>query len=142
MKMFAAAFCALNFAMIFPSAVYPQRANERRDFRVQIVSAGKGGPGCTVTNLSGKPVGALVLEASSSSQPARKTRKVWDSLLESQPPIEPGAGISRPLVELGLNPRPDQVRVIAVVWTDGETFGAPASVNLILNIRARQAARI
>ena len=30
--------------------------------------------------------------------------------------------------------------MIAAVWTDGETFGPPASVNLILNRRALQAA--
>lgn len=30
--------------------------------------------------------------------------------------------------------------MIAAVWTDGETFGAPASVNLILNHRTERAA--
>ena len=30
--------------------------------------------------------------------------------------------------------------MIAAVWTDGETLGAPASVNLILNTRAARAA--
>ena len=140
MKIFAAAFCALNIAMFFPSAVYPQRAAERPKFRVEIHPAGDNRPTCTVTNLSSKPVWALVLEISSSSQPARKAEKVWDTLLESHPPIEPGASISRPLVEFAFSPRPDRIKVIAAVWTDGETFGAPASVNIILNHRAQLAA--
>ena len=88
MKIFAATFCELNIAMFFPSALYPQRATERPNFRVEILPAGKRRPNCTVTNLSGKPVWALVLEISSSSQPARKAKKVWDTLLESDPPIE------------------------------------------------------
>ncbi len=140
MKIFAAAFCALNIAMFFPSALYPQRATERPEFRVDIHPAEKRGPVCTVTNLSGKPVWALVLEISSSSQPARKAKKVWDMLFESHPPIEPGAGISRPVFEFAFSPQPDRIKVIAAVWTDGETFGAPASVNLILNTRAARAA--
>ncbi len=140
MKIFAAAFCALNIAMFFPSALHPQRATERPEFRVDIHPAEKGGPTCTVTNLSSKPVWALVLEISSSSQPARKAKKVWDMLLDSHPPIEPGAGISRPVFEFAFSPLPDQIKVIAAVWSDGETFGAPASVNLILNNRVRLAA--
>ncbi len=140
MKIFAAAFCALNIAMFFPSALYPQRTTEQPKFRVDIEPPGKRGPICTVTNLSGKPVWALVLEISSSSQPARKAKKVWDMLLESHPPIAPGASISRPVYEFAFSPLPDRIKVIAAVWTDGQTWGAPASVNLILNNRVRLAA--
>ena len=140
MKIFAAAICALNIAMFFPSALYPQRAIERNEFRVEIHPAPKGGPSCTVTNLSDKPVWALVLEISSSSQPARKANKVWDTLLDGRPPVEPGAGISRPVWEFAFSPQPDQIKVIAAVWTDGQTFGAPASVNIILNVRTARAA--
>jgi hypothetical protein len=140
MKIFAAAFCALNFAMFFPSALHPQGAAERPEFRVEIHPAADNRPACTVTNLSGKTVWALVFEISSSTQPARKAKKVWDTLLESQPPIEPGASVSRPLWEFAFSPQPDQIKVIAAVWTDGETWGAPASVNLILNNRVRLAA--
>jgi hypothetical protein len=140
MKIFAAALCALNIAMFFPSALHPQRATERPEFRVEIHPTGEKRPTCTVTNLSSKPVWAVVLEISSSSQPARKAKKVWDTLLESHPPIEPGASISRPLSEFAFSPLPDQIKVIAAVWIDGETWGAPASVNIILNNRARLAA--
>ncbi len=148
MKIFTAAFCALNIAMFFPSVIHPQRAAERPQFRVDIHPAGSAdirltgnrGPICTVTNLSGKPVWALVLEISSSSRPARKAKKVWDMLLDGRPPIEPGAGDSRSLFEFAFSPQPDRIKVIAAVWTDGETFGEPASVNLILDHRAARAA--
>ncbi len=140
MKIFAAAFCAFNIAMFFPSVLYPQQATEGHRFRVEIHPAADKRPACIVTNLSNKPVWALVLEISSSSQPARRAKKVWDTLLEGGPPIEPGASISRPLFEFAFSPLPDQIKVVAAVWTDGETFGAPASVNLILNYRTTRAA--
>jgi hypothetical protein len=140
MEIFAAALCALNIAMFFPSALYSQRAAEPPKFRVEIHPAGDKRPTCTVTNLSSKPVWAVVFEISSSSQPARKAKKAWDTLLDGRPPVEPGASISRPLFEFAFSPQPDQIKVIAAVWTDGETWGAPASLNLILNNRAARAA--
>ncbi len=141
MKRFAAALCALHIAMFFPSSLYPQRATERPAFRVDIHPAADKRPTCTVTNLSGKPVWALVFEISSSAQPARKAKKVWDTLLDGRPPVEPGASIARPLFEFAFSPQPDRIKVIAAVWTDGETFGAPASVDLILNNRTLRAAQ-
>jgi hypothetical protein len=137
MKMLAA-FCALNIAILSVSALHPQRESERHEFRVEVLRSEKS-PTYTITNLSGKPVGALVLEVSSSSQPARKEKRAWDSILEGHRPIEPGAGLSRPVYELAFSPLPDRIKVIAAVWADGETFGAPASVNLILNNRALHA---
>ena len=140
MKIFAAVFCALSIAMFFPSALDAQRPTERPTFRVEIHPTGERGPTYTVTNLSSKPVWAVVLEISSSSQPARKSKKVWDAILEGHPPVEPGASISQPLAEFGRGTLPDQIKVVAAVWKDGETFGAPASVNLVLNTRALRAA--
>ena len=140
MKRFAAAFCALNIAMFSASALYPQRAAEGPRFRVEIHAGADKRPTCTLTNLSGKPLWAVVFEVSSSSQPARKWKRVWDTLLDGRPPVEPGADISRPLSEFAFSPLPDHIKVIAAVWTDGETFGEPASVNLILNVRAARAA--
>lgn len=61
-------------------------------------------------------------------------------IFESHLPVEPGASISRPVAEFGFIPLPDQIKVIAAVWTDGETWGAPASVNSILNYRTLRAA--
>jgi hypothetical protein len=138
-KTLAAAFCALSIAMLSPSTFYPQRAGERSQFRVTIHPTGERSHSCTVTNLSGKPVSALVWEMSFSSQPARKPRKVWDSLMEGRPPLEPGASLSQDLY-LGHSPLPSKIEVIAAVWTDGKTFGAPADVNSILNLRAAFAA--
>jgi len=140
MKTLAAAFCVLTIAMLSPSAHCRKPATERPKFHVDIHPTGEKGPTYTVTNLSGRPVWAVVLEISSSSQPARKTRKVWDALLEGHPPIEPGASISQYLPNFGRSPLPDKIEVIAGVWTDGETFGTPASVNSILNTRALRAA--
>ena len=133
-----AAFCALIIAILSASALHPQRESNRPEFRVEILR-GERGPTYTITNLSGKPVGALVLEVSSSSQPARKATRAWDSILDGHRPIEPGAGLSRPVYELAFSPSPDRIKVIAAVWVDGETFGAPASVNLILSNRALRA---
>lgn len=140
MKTLATAFCAMSIAMLSPSALYRQPATERPKFHVEIHPVAEKGPTYTVTNLSSKPVWAMVLEISSSSQPSRKSKKVWDSLLEGHPPIEPGASISQYLPTFGRSPLPDKIEVIAAVWTDGETFGAPASVNSILNTRALRAA--
>lgn len=140
LKTLAAAFCALNIAMLSSPAPYRQPATERPKFHVDIHPTGEKGPTYTVTNLSGKPVWAVVLEISSSSQPTRKAKKVWDSLLESHPPIEPGASISLYLPNFGRSPLPDKIEVIAAVWTDGETFGTRASVNSILSTRALRAA--
>jgi hypothetical protein len=139
MKTLAVAICALSIAMLSPSAFHAQPATERPQFRVEI-HPGERGPAYTITNLSSKPVSALVLEVSSSSQPARKAQKVWDSILESHRPLEPGAALSRPVWELAFSPAPDRIKVIAAVWTDGETFGPPASVNSILNNRVVRAA--
>ena len=80
---------------VFPGGADPQQPTERPKFRVRS-STGEKRPTYTVTNLSGKPVSALVLEISLFSQPARKSKRVWDTLLESHPPIEQGASISRP----------------------------------------------
>jgi hypothetical protein len=146
MKTLALALCALNalniapsIEMCSPSAPSRQPASERPKFHVEIHPTGEKGPTYTITNLSGKPLWAMVLELSSSSQPARKSKKNWDALLESHPPIEPGASLLQHLSTFGGNPLPDKIEVIAVVWTDGQTFGPPASVNSILNNRISRA---
>jgi hypothetical protein len=139
MKILATAFCALNVGMLFSSAVYGQPATERPRFQIEIHATGERGPTYTVTNLSGKRVSACVLEISSSSQRAKKSKTVWDALIQGQPPIEPGASISQYLPHVVGGPLPDKVEVIAVVWVDGETFGQPVWVNNILKNRAMRA---
>ena len=140
MKILAAAFCALSIAMLPPTALHPQPASAQSQFQVEIHSAGQQRPTCVITNLSGKPVSAFVFEISASSQPARKAQKVWDSILAGHQPIQPGASIMQDIYEFAFSPTPDKIKVVAAVFTDGETFGAPASVNRILNSRAARAA--
>ncbi|MGB0062985.1 MAG: hypothetical protein WBP85_00950 [Terracidiphilus sp.] len=81
----------------------------------------------------------MALAISFSSQKTRNSRDVWDSILAGRPPLQPGASISQELC-LGRSPLPDKIEVTAVVWTDGETFGATSAVNSILNYRATRAA--
>ncbi len=139
MKVLAAAFGILSIAMLLPAAAHRQPAAEQAKFRVEIHPTGEKGPTYTVTNLSGKPVWAMVLEISSSSQPTRKTKKTWDAVFEGHPPIEPGGSLLQYISVFGSSPLPDKIEVIAVVWTDGETFGTPATVNSILNNRVLRA---
>jgi hypothetical protein len=139
MKILATAFCALNVGMLFSSAVYGEPATEQPRFQIEIHATGERGPTYTVTNLSGKRVSACVLEISSSSQRAGKSKTVWDALIQGQPPIEPGASISQYLSHVVGGPLPDKVEVIAVVWVDGETFGQPVWLNIILKNRAMRA---
>jgi hypothetical protein len=139
MKTLAAAFCALNVGMLFSSGIYGQATTERPKFQIEIRARGEKGPTYIVTNLSVKRVSACVFEISSSSQPSRKSKTVWDALTQGQPPIEPGASISQYLSHIVGGPLPDKVEVIAAVWVDGETFGQPAWVNNILNTRAVRA---
>lgn len=135
MKILAAAFCAICIAMLSPSASQAQPPK----FRVEI-QPGQRGPSYTITNLNSKPVSAFVLEISSSSRAARKEERRWDSILEGHPPIAPGAGLSRSLYELAFSPTPDRIKVIAAIFTDGDTFGPPALINYILKIRGDRAA--
>lgn len=140
MKTLVMAFCAVNVGMLFSSAVYGQAVTKQPGFQIEIHATGEKGPTYTVTNLSGKRVSACVLEiSSSSSQSVRKSTKIWDALLEGQPPIEPGASISQYLFHLVGRPLPDKVEVIAGVWGDGGTFGQPVWVNNILKVRVKRA---
>src|SRR5258708_13819058 len=125
--------------MLLSPAIYGQPATGRPRFQIEIHATGERGPSYTVTNLSGKRVSACVLEISSLSQRARKSKTVWDALLQGQPPIEPGASISQYLPHVVGTPLPDNVEVIAGVWADGETFGQPVWVNNILKNRAMRA---
>ncbi len=136
MKTLTAAFCALTVAFLSSAALPAQLPR----FRVEIQKAGQRGPTYTITNLSTKPVSALVLEISSSSQPARKEHRRWDSLMESQPAVEPGATISRSLYELAFSPTPDRIKVIAALFTDNATYGSRALITPILNNRVVLAA--
>ena len=64
---------------------------------------------------------------------------VWDSLLVDEPPVEPNAHMSGNVPHIVGNPYPDKVEIIAGVWADGETFGQPEWVKIILTGREMQA---
>ena len=100
-------------------------------FQVEIQLAAENGPRYTVKNVSGKTVTACVVELSSSADSDRKSKTLWDALLQGQPPIEPGASISQYLGHAVGGPLPDKVEVVAGVWDDGETFGQPDWVKMI-----------
>jgi hypothetical protein len=138
MKALAAAFWVSAIGMLFPLGGYGQATAEGQ-FQVEIQATGEKGPTYTVTNLSGKTVWACVIELSFARQNAGKSRDVWDAVLQEVPPIEPDAKLSQSLSHIVGGPLPDKVEVIAGVWADGETFGQPAWVNIILQTRAMRA---
>jgi hypothetical protein len=140
MKMLAAALSVLNAGILAPSPVHGQSQSfEQPRFQIDIQATGERGPRYTVTNLTGKTVTACVLELSSSSESKGKLRTVWDAVLQDELPIEPGASISQYLSHVVGGPLPDKVEVVAGVWADGETFGQPDWVKIILKNREMRA---
>ena len=94
-----------------------------------------------VTNLTKRTVTACVLELSSSSESKKQGKTVWDAVVLGKLPIEPGASISQYLSHAVGGPLPDKVEVIAGIWADGETFGQPEWVKIILKDRSMLAAQ-
>jgi hypothetical protein len=61
------------------------------------------------------------------------------ALLQDELPIEPGGRITQHLSHAVGGPLPDKIEVVAGVWADGETFGQPDWVKVILKNREIQA---
>lgn len=142
MKILVAALRVLNAGMLVSSAVHGQsQTAEQPRFQIEIQATGEKGPRYIVTNLTGKTVTACVLKLSSSSESKEISRTVWDALLQDELPIEPGASISQYLSHLVGGPLPDKVEAVAGVWADGETFGQPVWVKIILDTRAMRASQ-
>src|ERR1700739_2780 len=141
MKMLATAFCVLGGGMLFSTEVQGPSTTPRPKFKIEIRATGeKGqGPSFAVTNLTAKTVTACVFEQSYSSQGARKSIMVWDALVQSNPPIEPGQTVLRALIPTIQNALPSKVEVIAGIWADGESFGPPKWASDIFNYRALRA---
>ncbi|MGC2417468.1 MAG: hypothetical protein WA434_06965 [Candidatus Acidiferrales bacterium] len=139
MKMLAAALCVLNAGLLVLSASGESPTVEQPGFRIEVQASGAGGPRYTVTNLTGKTVTACVIQLSSSSDGVSKSETVWDALLQEVPPIEPGSSISHYLSHAEGRPLPDKIEVVAGVWADGQTFGQPDWVKIILKARATRA---
>jgi hypothetical protein len=101
MKMLATAFCFLGAGLLFSSAAHEPSTNpERLKFKIEIRAAGEKGPGYAVTNLTAKSLtaGVFDLSYSSKAQGTWRSKIVWDSLLQNDPPIEPGRTVFRPLL--------------------------------------------
>jgi hypothetical protein len=139
-KIFAVALSLLNAGILASSPFHgqPQTVEQPR-FQIEIDATGEGGPRYTVTNLTAKTVTACVLRLSSTSESKEQLKTVWDSLLQNELPIEPGAHINQHLSHVVGGPLPDKIEVVAGVWADGETFGQPDWVKVILKNREMQA---
>jgi hypothetical protein len=140
MKMLATAFCVLGGGMLFSTAA--QRTSttpERPKFKIEISATGEKGPSYAVTNLTAKTITACVFELSYSPQGTRKSKMVWDALVQGDPPIEPGRTILRPFLPIVGSSLPSKVEVIAGVWADGQSFGQPEWANNIFKTRATRA---
>ena len=140
MKILCAALSVLNAGILVSSAVPGQSQTvERPRFQIEIQAIGEGGPRYKVTNLTGKTVTACVLRLSSSAESKELSRTVWDALLQDELPIEPGASISQYLSHVAGGPLPDKIEVVAGVWANGESFGQPDWVKVILKNREMRA---
>ena len=143
MRILATAVCVIGGGIVFSTAAQGTSIPERPKFKIEIRATGeKGqGPSFAVTNLTAKTVTACVFEQSSPSQGPRKTTIVWDALVQSDLPIEPGQTILRPLNPIIGNAQPNKVdvEVIAGIWADGESFGPPKWATNIFNNRALRA---
>jgi hypothetical protein len=127
----------VTVGLLAPPSIHARsQADAEPRFRVEILAAGDRGPSFTLTNLTSKAVTAFVVEISSSSQSKAESKIVWDALLQNKSPIESGTSISENLIHAVGRPLPDKVEVVAGVWADGETFGEPSWVKIILENRA------
>jgi hypothetical protein len=134
----AALWAFMAVTLVASSLPPPSQIAEEPRFEIEI-RAGERGPYYTATNQTSKVVTACVVKFSTSSGGKDQGTTVWDSLLVDEPPLEPSAHMSGNLPHVVGDPYPDKVEVIAGVWADGETFGQPEWVKIILTDRERQA---
>jgi hypothetical protein len=121
----------------------PAQVQDQSKFRIETVLTERA-PTFTVTNLYSKTLTAAHFRFSSSAGPGPVAETVWDPLRQGwdsfrpQPPgpLEPGTDMTMYLAHIVGAPPSDQVEVVAGVWADGETFGDPSELKLILNHRA------
>jgi len=97
----------------------------------------------TLTNLSEKVLTACTIQLSVSTEAGRHSHMSWDSLIgtrgprgETLGPLEPGASLTMNLPHRVDGPFPDDVKVVAGIWADGETFGEVVWVKTLVDLRA------
>jgi hypothetical protein len=125
--------------LISPTTHAQSQPSEEPNFQIEIQAAADAGPKFMVTNLTGRAVTARVIRISSSAVKKEQARQVWDALLQNELPIRPNAGKSAFLSRIVGTLLPDKVEAIAGVWADGETFGQPDWVKVILTNREAEA---
>jgi hypothetical protein len=136
MKILAPVISLFSVGALFSLPVHAQSAAiASPNFEIEIHTEEAGSPRYKVTNLTGKTVTACVVRLSSSVESNDQSHTVWDALVQNVPPIEPNSSISQFLGHRVGGPLPDNVEVVAGVWVDGETFGNPEWVNVILKGR-------
>lgn len=130
---------ALVIALLLICALpaHPQAPSEPR-FRIDIQDAT-----FTLTNLSEKVLTACTIQLSVSSEVGRSSHIGWDSLIgtrgphgEPLGPLEPKASLTMNLPHVVGGPFPDDVKVVAGIWEDGETFGEAVWVKALVDMRA------
>jgi hypothetical protein len=97
----------------------------------------------TLTNLSEKTLTACTIQLSVSTEAGRPSEMNWDSLLpsrgphgEPQMPLKPGESVTMNLPHIVGKPFPDELKVVAGIWADGETFGEEVLVETHVSHRA------
>jgi len=138
MNIFAALQAFIAVTLVSSAVQSSSRIAEEPRFDFEI-RAGERGPFYTVTNQTSKIVTACVVKFSSSSVNKDQGTAVWDSLLMDELPIEPRTHMSGNLPHVVGGLYPDKVEVIAGIWADGDTFGQPEWVKIILRGREMQA---
>jgi len=97
----------------------------------------------TLTNLSDKILTACTIQLVVSMEAGRPDTVNWDALLpgrgphgEPQVPLKPGESVTMRLGHIVGKPFPDKLKVVAGIWSDGETFGEEVWVNTLVKLRA------
>ena len=144
-KMNALASVTLCLALIVAPFLRAQSGPDAdSSFRIEIQTDIDGKPSFTLTNLSNDTLTACVIRFSLSSKPTWHSQLDWDTVVQDIPlnaaeaehPIEAGASKTMYLPHAVGESLPDKVEVVAAIWADGETFGDPKWVKVLLHYRA------
>jgi hypothetical protein len=133
MLLFAAAWL---LGAPFVHAQTPAPISTSPDFVIEIQPTAEKGPTFTARNMSDKTITACVFQMSHSGASRPEGETVWDALSQRKPALEPGATLTQSLGHVVGQPPPDKVEVIAGAFEDGETFGDPKWVKIMLQNRA------
>jgi hypothetical protein len=113
-------------------------------FHFEIQSSGIDSPKFSVTNLSTKTLVACTISVSVSTESRPQTKMNWNQLVragqgsrnDGQGPLEPGKTLTLNLPRVVGGPLPDKIEVIAGIWADGETFGQPTWIKVLMEMNA------